>query len=133
MNKAKQLLNLVEEINWARDKKNAQYKYTFDKRSYVHFNVDLNKLWDNLDEMSKFEGENTQIGNMYERVGKHLEDGGYLDPVWLYYRDFENKFSISDGRHRLLRAKNHGEDSVSVFVTKKHYNQFKDKFNSIRI
>ena len=133
MNQSRRILRLLEKMNWAKDKSNAQYRYTFDRRSYVHIEVDLKKLWDNLDALSRFEDDNTQIGNRYERIGKHLENGGYLDPVWLYYRDHEDKFSISDGRHRLLWAKDHNEKSIPVFITKKHYNQFKDKFDSIRV
>lgn len=138
------LNEILEQVQWATGpnlkhaQPMAQRLQSPERDDYVLVEVDIERLWDQLDTGSKVDLSSEEGGgqSMRTRIPKaksHWEGGGYMDPSSVVYNKYKDTFDVSDGRHRIVAAHQMGERIVPILIPDYQLEVFKEKLGAREI
>lgn len=133
------LYELHEQIRWAHGKdiehaQHASRRYQT-RGDYALVNVDIKKLFDNLESFQKIdlsseEGGGKSMSTRIPRAKEHWQGGGYMDPPTVGYNEYLDKFTFTDGRHRLVAAYQMGYKTAPIMVPSDQVDAFEEKLGA---
>lgn len=133
------LSDLFEQPQWAYGKHigKAQHasKHYQTSGDYALVNVDIKRLFDNIEDFQKMdlsseEGGGKSMSSRIPKAKEHWKSGGHMDPPIVAYNEWQNEFTFTDGRHRLVAAYQMGHATAPILVPREQVEVFKEKLGA---
>ncbi len=114
----------------------AQRHQSPERDDYILVEIDIRRLFDQLHGDYKLDldseaGGGKSMSGRIPRAKEHWKSGGFMDPIYAGYSEYNDAFEISNGRHRAVAAYQMGETTIPALIPDYQLEVFKERLGAV--